>query len=62
MGHKAQGPGGLVAVEDLHAAGGQQERGAGKEAEAAMDGPQGGELRVAEEEARGHSKAPGNEA
>ncbi len=34
----------------------------GKEAEAAMDGPQGGELRAAEEEARSRSKAPGSEA
>jgi len=34
----------------------------GKDAEAAMDGPQGGELRAAEEEARSHSKAPGSEA
>ncbi|MGZ5920484.1 MAG: hypothetical protein ACXWLT_01820 [Rhizomicrobium sp.] len=29
----------------------------GKDAEAALDGPQGGALRAAEEEARGHSKA-----
>lgn len=34
----------------------------GKEAEAAMDGPQGGELRAAEQEAMSHSKAPGNES
>ena len=34
----------------------------GKDAEAAMDGPQGGELRAAEDEARSHSKAPGGEA
>ncbi len=34
----------------------------GKAAEAALEGPQGGELRAAEEEARSHSKAPGNEA
>ena len=34
----------------------------GKDAEAAMAGPQGGELRAAEEEARNHSRAPGNEA
>ena len=33
----------------------------GKEAEAALEGPQGGELRAAEEEARSHSKAPGGE-
>ncbi len=31
----------------------------GKDAEAALDGPQGGALRAAEEEARSHSKAPG---
>jgi len=31
----------------------------GKDAEAAMDGPQGGELRAAEQDAMGHSKAPG---
>jgi hypothetical protein len=34
----------------------------GKDAEAAMDGPQGAELRAAEEEAKSHSKAPGSEA
>ena len=34
----------------------------GKAAEAAMDGPGGAELRAAEEEARSHSKAPGNES
>ena len=34
----------------------------GKAAEAAMDGPQGAELRAAEAEAQSHSKAPGNEA
>jgi hypothetical protein len=33
----------------------------GKEAEAALDGPQGGELRAAEAEARSHSKAGGPE-
>jgi hypothetical protein len=33
----------------------------GKNAEAAMDGPEGDELRAAEEEARSHSKAPGHE-
>ena len=32
----------------------------GKAAEASLDGPQGGELRAAEEEAKGHSMAPGN--
>lgn len=31
----------------------------GKDAEATLEGPQGGELRAAEEEARSHSKAPG---
>jgi hypothetical protein len=31
----------------------------GREAEAAMDGPQGAELRAAEAEAQSHSKAPG---
>ena len=31
----------------------------GKDAEAALQGSQGGELRAAEEEARSHSKAPG---
>jgi hypothetical protein len=34
----------------------------GKDAEAAMDGPQGAELRAAEDEARNHSRAPGNES
>ena len=34
----------------------------GKNAEAAMEGPQGGELRAAEQEAMSHSKAPGNES
>ena len=34
----------------------------GKDAEAAMNGSQGAELRAAEDEARSHSKAPGNEA
>ena len=34
----------------------------GKDAEAAMDGPQGAELRAAEDEARNHSKAPGDES
>jgi hypothetical protein len=34
----------------------------GREAGAAMDGPQGAELRAAEEEAKSHSKAPGNES
>jgi len=33
----------------------------GKDAEAAMDGAQGAELRAAEQEAMSHSKAPGNE-
>src|SRR5262249_10994141 len=33
----------------------------GKDAEAAMDGAQGAELRAAEDEARSHSRAPGNE-
>jgi hypothetical protein len=33
----------------------------GKEAEAALDGPEGGELRAAEEEARSHSKSPNEE-
>jgi len=31
----------------------------GKDAEAALEGPQGGELRAAEEEAKSHSKAAG---
>ena len=31
----------------------------GKDAEATLEGPQGGQLRAAEEEARSHSKAPG---
>jgi hypothetical protein len=31
----------------------------GKDAEAALEGPEGGSLRSAEEEARSHSKAPG---
>ncbi|HKD49079.1 MAG TPA: hypothetical protein VKB67_15435 [Rhizomicrobium sp.] len=31
----------------------------GKDAEAALEGPQGGQLRAAEEEARSRSKAPG---
>ncbi|HEX4106349.1 MAG TPA: hypothetical protein VHX92_08975 [Rhizomicrobium sp.] len=31
----------------------------GKDAEAALEGPEGGSLRAAEEEARSHSKAPG---
>lgn len=31
----------------------------GREAEASLDGPQGGELRAAEDEARGHSRASG---
>ena len=34
----------------------------GKDAEVAMNGSQGPELRAAEEEARSHSKAPGSEA
>ena len=34
----------------------------GKAAEVAMDGPQGTELRAAEDDARSHSKAPGGEA
>jgi hypothetical protein len=34
----------------------------GKSAEAALEGPQGGELRAAEQEAMSHSKAPGNES
>jgi hypothetical protein len=34
----------------------------GKEAEAALDGPEGAELRAAEEQAKNHSKAPGSEA
>lgn len=34
----------------------------GKAAEAALEGPQGGELRAAEEEARSHSKALGSES
>ena len=34
----------------------------GREAGAAMDGPQGAELRAAEEEAKSHSKAPGSES
>jgi len=34
----------------------------GKNAEAAMEGPQGGELRAAEQEAMSHSKAPGSES
>jgi hypothetical protein len=33
--------------------------GMGKDAEAALDGPEGGQLRAAEDEARGHSKAGG---
>ena len=33
----------------------------GKDAEAALDGPQGAELRAAEEEARSHSKVSGPE-
>jgi hypothetical protein len=31
----------------------------GRNAEAALEGPEGGQLRAAEEEARSHSKAPG---
>lgn len=31
----------------------------GKDAEVSLEGPRGGELRAAEEEARSHSKAPG---
>jgi len=34
----------------------------GREAGAAMDGPEGAELRAAEAEAQSHSKAPGNES
>jgi hypothetical protein len=34
----------------------------GKDAEAAIDGPEGDALRAAEEEAKSHSKAPGNES
>ena len=34
----------------------------GKEAGAAMDGPQAAELRAAEDDARSHSKAPGSES
>ena len=34
----------------------------GKDAEAAMAGPQGGELHAAEQAAMSHSKAPGNES
>ena len=34
----------------------------GKDAEVALNGSQGAELRAAEDEARSHSKAPGNEA